>query len=66
MYATFNMGVGFAVFVSAADARACLDIAFEAGQKAWVGGTVARVGNRKALELLPLGITFEADSLQVR
>jgi phosphoribosylformylglycinamidine cyclo-ligase len=66
MYATFNMGVGFAVFVSPADAGKCIEIAAENGQKAWVGGTVEKEGNRKAVEIVPLGVTFEAESLQVR
>jgi len=66
MYATFNMGAGFAVFVPAADAAACVAVAAEQGQRAWVGGTAHRDGARKAVELAPLHITFEADSLQVR
>jgi phosphoribosylformylglycinamidine cyclo-ligase len=66
MYATFNMGVGFAVFVSQTDAQACVDIASEAGHRAWIGGTVEIIGTRKAVELVPLRITFQADSLQVR
>jgi phosphoribosylformylglycinamidine cyclo-ligase len=66
MYATFNMGVGFAVFVAPADAGKCIETAAENGQKAWVGGTVERDGNRKAVEIVPLGFSFEAESLQVR
>jgi hypothetical protein len=31
-----------------------------------VGGTVEKMGSRKAVEIEPLGITFEADTLAVR
>ena len=65
-YATFNMGAGFAVYVDPADADRCLRLARETGYDAWVGGTVTRQGGRKAVEIVPLGITFEGDTLQVR
>lgn len=65
-YATFNMGAGFAIYVAASDAQACLSAATRAGYQAWVGGTVQKQGSRKAVEIVPLGINFEADSLQVR
>jgi phosphoribosylformylglycinamidine cyclo-ligase len=66
MYATFNMGVGFAVFVTPCDAMECIKIAAVEGQRAWVGGTVHADGMRKAVELMPLGVSFEAESLRVR
>jgi phosphoribosylformylglycinamidine cyclo-ligase len=65
-YATFNMGVGFAVYVDQKDAVVCLGLAKEAGYESWQAGTVLRQGQRKAVEIEPLGITFEADTLQVR
>jgi phosphoribosylformylglycinamidine cyclo-ligase len=65
-YATFNMGAGFAVYVDPADADRCLGLAREAGYDAWVGGTVQKQGGRKAVEIVPLGITFEGETLQVR
>ena len=65
-YATFNMGAGFAAYVSPADADACLRVARSAGYTAWRGGTVRKQGDRKAVEIRPLGITFEAESLKVR
>jgi phosphoribosylformylglycinamidine cyclo-ligase len=65
-YATFNMGAGFAVYVDRADVDRCLDLARTAGYVAWVGGTVLRQGSRKAVEILPPGITFEAETLRVR
>ena len=66
MYATFNMGVGFALYVAPADEAICLRLAAETGHAAWRGGTVRRQGNRKAVEITPLGINFEGDTLQVR
>jgi phosphoribosylformylglycinamidine cyclo-ligase len=64
--ATFNMGAGFAVYVSEADAARTLAVAKQAGYDAWRAGTVRKQGGRKAVELVPLGITFEGDTLQVR
>ena len=65
-YATFNMGAGFAAYVAPADAEACLSAAAGAGFKAWRGGTVRHLEGRKAVEIRPLGITFEGDTLRVR
>ena len=65
-YATFNMGAGFAAYVDAADAARCVDLAKRAGYDAWVAGTVEKQGNRKAVEIVPLKITFEGETLQVR
>ena len=66
MYATFNMGAGYAVYVDPADVNRCLDLARQTGYHAWVGGSVIKQGQRKAVEIVPLGITFEAETLQVR
>ncbi|GMU22178.1 MAG: phosphoribosylformylglycinamidine cyclo-ligase [Phycisphaerae bacterium] len=65
-YATFNMGAGFAVYVDPSDAGKCLEIARQTGHEAWLAGTVRKDGSRKAVELLPAGITFEGESLQIR
>jgi phosphoribosylformylglycinamidine cyclo-ligase len=65
-YGTFNMGAGFVVYVPAPDAERCVTVATEAGYQAAVAGSVRREGGRKAVELEPLGLRFEADSLQVR
>ena len=62
MYATFNMGAGFAAYVAAEDAGRCVEIARAEGYEAWV----AKEGERKAVEIVPLGITFEGETLQVR
>lgn len=65
-YATFNMGVGFAVYVSAEEATRCVEIAAAAGYDAWVAGTVQQDGSRKAVEIEPLGITYGSETLAVR
>jgi phosphoribosylformylglycinamidine cyclo-ligase len=65
-YATFNMGVGFAVYVDPRDADATLRVARESGYDAWLAGEVRDEGGRKAVEIAPLGITFDAGSLNLR
>jgi phosphoribosylformylglycinamidine cyclo-ligase len=65
-YATFNMGAGFAVYVSPADVAACMAAAYNCGIGAWVAGMVRQRGEKKAVEIVPLGITFDGASLQVR
>jgi phosphoribosylformylglycinamidine cyclo-ligase len=66
MYATFNMGAGFAVYVDAKNADSCLRLAEQTGHHAWIGGAVHKQGERKAVDIVPLGITFEGETLQVR
>jgi phosphoribosylformylglycinamidine cyclo-ligase len=66
MYATFNMGAGFAVYLDAADAPRALEIARREGYDAWLAGTVRKEGDRKAVEIVPAGITFEGETLKVR
>ena len=65
-YATFNMGVGFAAYVAPELAGATVAAAQASGYDAWEAGRVCRQGNRKAVVVPPLGITFEGDTLQVR
>ena len=66
MYATFNMGVGFAAYVAPEDEAAVLAAATESGYDAWVAGKVKKEGNRKAVTVPSLNLTFEGDTLQVR
>lgn len=65
-YGTFNMGVGFVVYVRPEQAAACVACAQSVGLPAWRAGTIHREGDRKAVELQPLGITYEKESLQIR
>jgi phosphoribosylformylglycinamidine cyclo-ligase len=60
------MGVGFAAFVAASDADRCVTCAKNSGYDAWIGGTVIKDQNRKAVEIIPLGLTYEADTLKLR
>ena len=41
-YGTLNMGAGFALFVAAADAARCVQVAADCGVPAWNAGTVER------------------------
>jgi phosphoribosylformylglycinamidine cyclo-ligase len=65
-YATFNMGVGFAVYVAPADVAQALELARANGYQAWTAGEVRKEGNRKAVQIDPLNVTFEGDTLKVR
>jgi phosphoribosylformylglycinamidine cyclo-ligase len=65
-YATFNMGAGFAAYVDPADSGSCVRLARESGYDAWIAGEVTRQGARKAVEIVPLGIVFEGETLKVR
>jgi phosphoribosylformylglycinamidine cyclo-ligase len=65
-YATFNMGAGFAAYVSDEDADRCVKIATAAGYDAWVAGHAEKHGDRKAVEIVPLDLTFGEESLQLR
>lgn len=66
MYATFNMGIGFAVYVDPKDADACIRLANQCNIPAWVAGTVQKQGDRKAVEIVPLDMTFDASTLHLR
>ncbi|WP_254507111.1 AIR synthase related protein [Anatilimnocola floriformis] len=71
MYGTFNMGLGFAVYVSPVDAMHCVGIARQVGLPAWIGGVIEQGTDaagkpRRAVEIEQLGIAFEGDSLQIR
>ena len=65
-YATFNMGIGFAVYVAPGAAATALEAAKASGYDAWVAGRVRRDGTRKAVSIPSLGLDFEGDTLQVR
>ncbi len=66
MYGTFNMGVGFAAYVPASAADATLAAAKACGHDAWRAGAVIKQGDRKAVEVVPLNIAYESDTLQLR
>lgn len=66
MFATFNMGAGFAVYVDKRDADKCVRLANACGHQSWVAGAIHRQGARRAVEIVPPNIVFESDTLQVR
>jgi len=63
-YSTFNMGAGFALFVAADQAAACVEVARTHGVAAWIAGEV--VPGPKQLTIEPLNIRFGTDDLQLR
>ena len=65
-YATFNMGVGFAAYVSPENVDATLAVAKATGYDAWLAGRAKKSGARKAVVVPSLDLTFEGDTLQVR
>ena len=65
-YATFNMGVGFAAYVSPENADAALAIAKATGYDAWLAGRVKKDGARKAVVVPSFDLVFEGHTLQVR
>ena len=66
MYGTYNMGSGWLAYVRPDDAERCVEIARATGVAAFVAGTIRREGDRKAVVLEPLGITWERESLELR
>jgi len=65
-YATFNMGIGFAVMVAPSDAQRCVSIASASGYQPTILGAVRKQGNRKAVEIKPLNLVFEGETLNLR
>jgi phosphoribosylformylglycinamidine cyclo-ligase len=65
-YATFNMGVGFVLYVRPADVDATVAAATSAGYDAAPLGEVRREGDRRAVEIEPLGLAWDGASLAVR
>lgn len=63
-YGTFNMGAGFAVFVSAEDAERTVAVARKSGIDAWIAGSVEAGARRLVIE--PLGFAYEGHELGLR
>jgi phosphoribosylformylglycinamidine cyclo-ligase len=63
-YGNLNMGAGFAIFVSAAQAAQVVGIAARVGLRAWDAGRVEAGPKQVVIE--PLALTFGADDLHVR
>jgi phosphoribosylformylglycinamidine cyclo-ligase len=65
-YATFNMGIGFALMVAPTDAAKCLTLATANGYHPTLLGTVRKQGNRKAIDIKALNMIFEGGTLNLR
>jgi phosphoribosylformylglycinamidine cyclo-ligase len=65
-YATFNMSVGFELYVSQTDCARVRQLAEQAGHHAWIAGEVVPEGDREAIEVPSLGLCYETDSLRLR
>jgi phosphoribosylformylglycinamidine cyclo-ligase len=65
MYGNFNMGAGFAIFVSAQMSQQVIDIAAKQNLKAWAAGAV-ETGPKSVIITNELNIRFDADDLGVR
>lgn len=64
MYGNFNMGAGFAIYVSADQAEEVVKAAEVTGLKSWIAGRVEAGPKKVVIE--PVGVTFGGDELEVR
>ncbi len=64
MYATFNMGAGFAVYINPNDAEKVLIISKNHKIKAWIAGKVEK--GPKQVIIKPLNITYKEKDLNIR
>lgn len=64
MYGNFNMGAGFALFVSKKDVKQILEISKKLKLKAWDAGTVEK--GPKQVVIKPLNIVYTENELEVR
>lgn len=65
-YGTFNMGLGFVLWVRPGDADAALAAARGPGYHAAPLGEVVRDGSRRAVEIAPLGLVYDGATLALR
>lgn len=68
IYGDYNMGAGFAFYVSSGDAERLVDVANMAHYDAMIAGYIEKPKKKKGKRVVirPLGIEYGADSLQVR
>ena len=65
-YGTFNMGVGFAVYVRTEAAERVVELARAEGYDAWVAGAVKKEGDRKAVRIPRMRIEYDGATLALR
>lgn len=63
-YGNFNMGAGFALYVSEQDAERVIEVAASQGLRAFVAGHIER-GDKKVV-IKPKGLIFDGSTLAVR
>ncbi len=67
MLGTFNMGVGFALYVSPNDAGEVIAAAKQCGLNAWIGGHVREArDNKKEVIVMERSVTFSEESMTIR
>jgi len=66
MYANYNMGAGFAIYVDPKDVEMVIEASRQHGIEAWSAGHIEKRGAEKAVVIEPNGITFGGDALEVR
>ena len=64
MYATFNMGAGYAIYVNPKDSRQLINLSKKNGIKAWVAGKVLE--GKKTVSIPSLKISYNAGELRIR
>jgi len=64
MYATFNMGAGFVIFVDQKDVNIVLEISKKHKIRSWVGGFTEK--GEKQVIIKPLNIIYKEEDLQIR
>ncbi len=64
MYANYNMGAGYAIYLPEADAQKAQEVSAKVGFKSWIAGRV-EVGPKQVV-ILPKNITFDSKTLTVR
>lgn len=66
MYADFNMGAGFALFMPAESVKTARRAVIDQDLEIWDAGHIEKRGDEKRLELRPIGEVFEGSELTVR
>lgn len=65
-YGNLNMGAGFALYVPPKEANRVIAIAKRHGIKAMKAGEIQKRGDMKSVIIIPRGLEFQGDTLQVR
>ncbi len=66
MYATFNMGAGFALYVPPRDVERVITVALENGVSAMWAGHIVKLGHARRVMIQPKGIEFGPEDLEIR